>query len=41
MGGRTRAAMFDPNNPSGKKVWAGGVTGGLWRNNDITNDNSS
>ena len=34
MGGRTRAIMWDPlvNN----KVWAGGVTGGLWYNNDIT-----
>ena len=41
MGGRTRVTMFDPNDPSGKKVWAGGVTGGLWKNNDITNDNSS
>ena len=38
MGGRTRAIMWDPmvNN----KVWAGGVTGGLWFNNDITDDNS-
>ena len=33
MGGRTRTIMFDPNNPD--KVWAGGVTGGLWYNNDI------
>jgi len=34
MGGRTRAIMWDPliNN----KVWAGGVTGGLWYNNDIS-----
>ena len=38
MGGRTRAIMFDPNEPSGNKVWAGGVTSGLWYNNDITND---
>ncbi|NVO21309.1 MAG: exo-alpha-sialidase [Bacteroidetes bacterium] len=36
MGGRTRAIMWDPNDPSGKKVWAGGVTGGLWYNPDIT-----
>lgn len=36
MGGRTRAIMYDPNDPSGKKVWAGGVTGGLWYNTDIT-----
>ena len=37
MGGRTRAMMFDPNDPNHKKVWAGGVTGGLWYNTDITN----
>ncbi len=36
MGGRTRAIMWDPNDASGKKVWAGGVTGGLWSNQDIT-----
>ena len=40
MGGRTRAVMFDPNDTTYKKVWAGGVTGGLWYNNDITNDDS-
>ncbi|MCZ2355481.1 MAG: Ig-like domain-containing protein, partial [Bacteroidia bacterium] len=41
VGGRTRALMFDPNDPSKKKVWAGGVTGGIWYNNDITNASSS
>jgi hypothetical protein len=40
MGGRTRAIMWDPNDANGKKVWAGGVTGGLWYRNDITNDQS-
>ncbi len=40
MGGRTRAIMWDPNDAAGKKVWAGGVTGGLWFRNDITNDQS-
>jgi len=39
MGGRTRMMMFDPNDSSHKKVWAGGVTGGLWYTNDITNTN--
>lgn len=39
MGGRTRALMFDPNDSDNKKVWAGGVTGGLWYVNDITNIN--
>jgi len=41
MGGRTRAIMYDPNSSSGNKVWAGGVTGGLWYNNNITNDQST
>lgn len=40
IGGRTRAIMFDPNDDTYKKVWAGGVTGGLWFNNDITNSDS-
>ncbi|MBN2174953.1 MAG: T9SS type A sorting domain-containing protein [Bacteroidales bacterium] len=38
MGGRTRAIMYDPNDPSGNKVWAGGVTGGLWYIDDITDN---
>jgi hypothetical protein len=45
VGGRTRAMMWDPQNgtftPKRKKVWAGGVSGGLWTNNDITDANSS
>lgn len=36
VGGRTRALLFDPNDVSNKKVWAGGVSGGLWVNTDIT-----
>jgi PKD repeat protein len=35
IGGRTRTLMWDPN--TANKVWAGGVTGGLWYNNNITN----
>ncbi|HEY9114319.1 MAG TPA: T9SS type A sorting domain-containing protein [Bacteroidales bacterium] len=41
MGGRTRALMFDPNSNGYKKVWAGGVTGGLWYIDDITTTNKS
>ena len=41
VGGRTRAIMFDPNDPTYKRVFAGGVSGGLWVNNDITDENSS
>jgi photosystem II stability/assembly factor-like uncharacterized protein len=36
MGGRTRAIMYDPNDPNQKTVWAGGITGGLWVNTNIT-----
>jgi hypothetical protein len=41
VGGRTRTIVFDPNDPFKKKVWAGGVSGGLWYNNDITSSSSS
>jgi hypothetical protein len=41
VGGRTRAITWDPNDVTGKKIWAGGVTGGLWYNNDITRASSS
>lgn len=34
-GGRTRAILYDPNDPGHRKVWAGGVTGGLWYCEDI------
>jgi hypothetical protein len=40
MGGRTRMIMYDPNDATHKKVWAGGVTGGLWYNDNIQNSNS-
>lgn len=36
IGGRTRAIMYDPNDTQHKKVWAGGVSGGLWYNSDIS-----
>ncbi len=41
IGGRTRALMLDPNDATKKRVWAGGVAGGLWYNNDITSGASS
>lgn len=40
-GGRTRALLFDPNDPNHKKVWAGSVAGGLWFSPDITATNPS
>ena len=36
FGGRTRAMLVDKNDPTGKKVWAGAVGGGIWYTNDIT-----
>ena len=41
VGGRTRVVMFDPNDATHKRVFAGGVSGGLWVNNDITDVNSA
>ncbi|MCH2195894.1 T9SS type A sorting domain-containing protein [Kordia sp.] len=48
IGGRTRALMFDPNDINNAnssddytRVFAGGVAGGLWVNEDITDANSS
>ena len=41
VGGRTRAIMFDPNDATNKRVFAGGVSGGLWINEDITDANSA
>lgn len=40
VGGRTRAIMYDPNDTTGKRVFAGGVSGGLWVNDDITSETS-
>ncbi|MBT8288710.1 MAG: T9SS type A sorting domain-containing protein [Bacteroidia bacterium] len=41
IGGRTRGLMFDPNDVTNTRVFGGGVSGGLWVNNDITDPNSS
>tara|TARA_R110001632_G_scaffold111825_3_gene222670 strand:- start:513 stop:3302 length:2790 start_codon:yes stop_codon:yes gene_type:complete len=41
IGGRTRGIMFDPNDTNFNRVFAGGVSGGLWINEDITDANSS
>ncbi|HYE54441.1 MAG TPA: hypothetical protein VD996_06340, partial [Chitinophagaceae bacterium] len=39
VGGRSRALMFDRNDLTFRKVWAGGVGGGIWYTNDITASN--
>jgi hypothetical protein len=36
VGGRTRALLYDKNDATNKKVWAGSVGGGLWVCSDIT-----
>lgn len=36
VGGSTRALMFDPNDNTNKKIWAGVAGGGLWYTNDVT-----
>ncbi|WP_299064144.1 T9SS type A sorting domain-containing protein [uncultured Polaribacter sp.] len=41
VAGRVRALMFDPNDTESKRVFAGGVSGGIWKNEDITDENSS
>ena len=41
VGGRTRGIMFDPNDINNERVFAGGVSGGLWVNDDITDPNSA
>tara|TARA_R110001583_G_scaffold195462_1_gene373946 strand:- start:4637 stop:8917 length:4281 start_codon:yes stop_codon:yes gene_type:complete len=41
VGGRTRVVLFDPNDVNKQRVYAGGVSGGLWVNQNITDANSS
>ncbi len=41
IGGRTRAVLFDPNDGTNKRVYAAGVSGGLWKTEDITDANAS
>ena len=40
VGGRTRAVIFDPNDTTNETVFAGGVSGGLWKNTNISNPSS-
>lgn len=40
VGGRVRAIMFDPNDVSAETVFAGGVSGGLWKNTNISSSGS-
>lgn len=36
IGGRTRSIMVDESDPTRNRIWVGGVSGGLWRTEDIT-----
>lgn len=36
--GRTRAILIDRNDPTRRTIWAGSVSGGLWRCNNISAD---
>jgi len=36
IGGRTRAIMIDASDPSRNRIWVGSVSGGVWRTEDIT-----
>lgn len=40
VGGRTRVLLFDPNDASGNRVFAGAISGGLWVNENITSETS-
>ena len=40
VGGRTKGIMFDPNDSTDETVFAGGVSGGLFKNTNISNPNS-
>ncbi|MDB3968091.1 hypothetical protein N9392_02130, partial [Flavobacteriaceae bacterium] len=41
VGGRTRAALFDLNDTEKDRIIAGGVSGGLWLNEDIDSSSES
>ena len=41
QGGRTRALMLDGNYSSNNRVWAAGVSGGLWYNDDISSQSNT
>jgi photosystem II stability/assembly factor-like uncharacterized protein len=35
VGGRTRSVLIDANDPTGRTIWAGSVSGGLWLSTNI------
>ncbi len=41
VGGRARGLAYDPNDSTYRKVWTGGIAGGLFYNNNITDANNA
>lgn len=41
VGGRTKAIMFDPTDTAGNTVIAGGISGGLWKNTNISSSTTA
>lgn len=41
VGGRTRAIQVDLSNPTGNSVWAGSVSGGLWKSSNFQSSEPS
>jgi photosystem II stability/assembly factor-like uncharacterized protein len=40
VGGRSRGLAYDPNDATYRKVWTGGIAGGIFYNNNISDVNS-
>lgn len=41
VGGRSRGLSYDPNDSAYRKVWTGGIAGGIFYNNNISDVNSA
>jgi photosystem II stability/assembly factor-like uncharacterized protein len=41
VGGRSRGLAYDPNDSTYRKVWTGGIAGGIFYNNNIADVNSA
>lgn len=41
VGGRSRGLAYDPNDSTFRKVWTGGIAGGIFYNNNISDVNSA
>lgn len=41
VGGRSRGLSYDPNDSTYRKVWTGGIAGGIFYNNNISDLNSA